>query len=256
MTIVKEWLSADRLFARIEAMYPAPRYATFGEVRNAGGFNASRSADAVVVALWPSDGHRIMIIEIKQSRSDWLRELKNPAKGNEMQALGDALFVVANRDDVKVEEVPETWGLMVPARSSLVILKPATFTPQRSIDRGFLSSMLKRSLTQKLTEIEAKAIADRVRAETEESVIKRLGNWEKRWNELIEKVGQYEQASGVHIQYGNVVAVGEAVRAVLSGEEDVRRCLSRLDVVSRILTDLHREVSAQIEKAKTELAAK
>ena len=50
-------------------------YAFLRQVRNAAGFDAKRTFDAVVVGLWPSRGHDIHVIEVKVSRSDWQREL-------------------------------------------------------------------------------------------------------------------------------------------------------------------------------------
>ena len=66
--------------AALARKFCAPEYALFYEVANATGSAATRSADAIAMGLWPSRGLYLQGFEIKVSRSDWLSELKNPAK--------------------------------------------------------------------------------------------------------------------------------------------------------------------------------
>lgn len=47
------------------------------EVRNAASFDANRSADALAFNFWTSRGLAVHGYEVKVSRSDWLRELKD-----------------------------------------------------------------------------------------------------------------------------------------------------------------------------------
>ncbi|HYJ21079.1 MAG TPA: hypothetical protein VEW07_03530, partial [Solirubrobacterales bacterium] len=65
-------------------------------VRSAAGFDARRTIDAVSLNLWPSRGMLLDGYEIKVSRSDWLRELKNPAKAEEFAGLVDRLWLVVS----------------------------------------------------------------------------------------------------------------------------------------------------------------
>jgi hypothetical protein len=83
-------------------------------VRSAAGFDARRTIDAVSIGLWPSRGMLLDGYEIKVSRSDWLRELKAPAKAEEFAALVDRLWlVVSDASIVKDGELPPGWGLLV-----------------------------------------------------------------------------------------------------------------------------------------------
>jgi len=59
------------------------RYAVAAGVRSHAGFDARRTADYVAMDLWPSKGLALHGHEIKVSRSDWLRELKEPEKAAE-----------------------------------------------------------------------------------------------------------------------------------------------------------------------------
>lgn len=61
----------------------AGEHAFLAQVRNAAGFDANRTFDAVTVGLWPSRGLPVDVWEIKVSRSDWLNELRKPAKAED-----------------------------------------------------------------------------------------------------------------------------------------------------------------------------
>lgn len=82
------------------------------QVRNAAGFDANRSFDAVAMNLWPSRGLTIEVFEIKVSRSDWLRELKKPDKAEDACQVADRFTIVAPAGCVKDDELPPTWGLI------------------------------------------------------------------------------------------------------------------------------------------------
>ena len=73
-------IDAQRLRALLRRKYPADQYAMLYEVRDAAGFSAKRSADVMLIGLWPSRGNMVEGMEVKISRSDWLRDLKKPEK--------------------------------------------------------------------------------------------------------------------------------------------------------------------------------
>lgn len=82
------------------------------QVRNAAGFGATRTFDAVAMNLWPSKGLTIETFEIKVSRSDWQRELKDPAKSDDACKVSDRFWIVAPTGCVHDGELPPTWGLI------------------------------------------------------------------------------------------------------------------------------------------------
>lgn len=91
-----------------------PRYVVIPHVRNAAGFDATRTADAVVMGLWPSEGLPILGIEIKVARSDWLREVKKPQKaGGWLESVDYWWIAAADASVVRIGELPTGWGLMV-----------------------------------------------------------------------------------------------------------------------------------------------
>lgn len=88
----------------------AGEYAFMRQLRNAAGFEASRTFDAAAVSLWPSRGFELHIFEVKTARSDWLRELGEPRKAEDACSIAERFTVVAPKGVVQVDEVPSTWG--------------------------------------------------------------------------------------------------------------------------------------------------
>lgn len=71
-----------------------------------------RIADFLALDMWESHGLRIIGHEVKVSRSDWLRELKDPTKGEAWAQWCHEWYVVAPRRIVNRHELPEGWGLI------------------------------------------------------------------------------------------------------------------------------------------------
>lgn len=129
----------------------AGEYAFMTHVRNDAAFNANRTFDAVVLSLWPSRGLELHAYEVKVSRSDWLRELKEPAKAEAAAKLVDRFSVVVSDPDiVKAGELPPTWGLLCIRGSKLsVVLEAPRLREAPSsryhepVPRGFVVAMLR-----------------------------------------------------------------------------------------------------------------
>lgn len=102
------------------------RYAVASQVRSKAGFDARRTADFVAMDLWPSKGLALHGHEIKVSRSDWLRELKEPEKSAEFTPYMNTWWVVVSGARiVRDGELPEDWGLMVMRAGLLTVVKKA-----------------------------------------------------------------------------------------------------------------------------------
>lgn len=89
----------------------------------------NRRCDLLRLGIWPSRGHRIVVHELKVSRSDWLRELDDPAKAEAWWPYCHEFWIAAPNGIVDLSELPDGWGLMVPpanARSRRFrVLRPA-----------------------------------------------------------------------------------------------------------------------------------
>ena len=114
------------------------------EVPDGTGSQKNRTADAISMSLWPSRGLTISGYEIKISRTDWLKELKNPAKAEWFWSHCDHWsLVVGDKSIVRDGELPDSWGLMVPHGSGLKFAKQPPLLEENPIDRAFLAGLLR-----------------------------------------------------------------------------------------------------------------
>lgn len=145
-------LGTGEVMALLRAQYPAERgWAFFEEARNSPGFPRQvRSADGIALGLWPSLGLELLGFEVKVSRSDWRRELKDPSKAGEFQKWCDRWWVVAPAGIVERAELPPTWGLLeVPekGRKRLVVSVPAPKLEAQPLDRRFVAALVRQVQT-------------------------------------------------------------------------------------------------------------
>ena len=96
--------------------------------------------------LWPSSGLELIGFELKTSRSDWLRELKQDQKAEPIKQFCDRWYVVVN-DDYGVlrhhDEVPKDWGVMaLNYMGKIDVKKEAPKLSPQPIDRLFLASLM------------------------------------------------------------------------------------------------------------------
>lgn len=125
--------------------HPAPAWAFLEHVANGTGRHQSRTADAVAMSLWPSRGLELHGFEVKVWRGDWLRELADPAKADEIATRCDRWWVVATPDVVADGELPTAWGLMVVEGASLRVAREAPLLTPAPLDRPFLAAILRRA---------------------------------------------------------------------------------------------------------------
>jgi hypothetical protein len=109
------------------------RYALAEHVRSHAGFDARRTIDFMAFDLWPMQGLHLHGHEVKISRSDWLRELRDPTKAEEFKRYCDRWWlVVPDASIVKREELPDGWGLLAPRADGKLVAKVSApkLTPQ------------------------------------------------------------------------------------------------------------------------------
>jgi hypothetical protein len=97
---------------------PGYSWAFFSELRCGTGWssrgvrNPEQRIDAWAISLWPSRGVGPVAYEVKVSRADWLRELKQPRKRKQAMALSQEFFIAAPAGIVRPDELPEGCGLI------------------------------------------------------------------------------------------------------------------------------------------------
>lgn len=219
---VKHWIS-DEVKDKIAIKYKEPAWITLTEVRDGTGFmTAGKTADAIAFGVWPSRGLSIIGFEVKVSRSDWLSELKNPAKAESMAQHCNAWYIVAPEGVVKEEEVPPNWGYYLVTKRGLKTIKEATYNDNKDgpVNRLFIMSVIRNVSrnyvsTTKLNELIKSGIKDHQESWNYEHKREKDDH-----NALKKKVKEFEDASGVNLgQWGpSPKKMGEVVK-YLSGYE-------------------------------------
>lgn len=216
------------LAALVRQAFPSPEWAVFLEVAC-----GSRYADAVALGIWPSRGQMLVGFEFKESRRDWLREKKNPAKAEAAAQHVDRWYLVAGDETVaKVDELPEPWGLYVatPDRSTLKLVKSAQTFPDRDttvMKRTFAAAMLRRFTETTVPKVEIARLVD------ERAAVLRANDTHGRALEMAredarlanEALNAFREATGVDLRYGyqGPKRIAAAVKAVLDAGGERRR---------------------------------
>lgn len=192
------------------------------EVSDAAGFSRSRSADYVVVNLWPSRGLEIYGIELKSYRSDWLSELKKPDKAENVFKYCDRFYLLTTDDTIaKLEEIPASWGWMCIKGNRIFIKKEAPKLNPEHVSKSFLATMLKRAQSKDgfilRSEIQAEIDAAKELGKNHNATT--IQHYEKTIKELTEKIKEFEQATGVDITHyyrwkTNPQKIGKAVKLI------------------------------------------
>jgi hypothetical protein len=141
--------SAERLIEVLgDELYAAPSWALFREVRSIirAGVSDTRLADAIAVHMTPGPW-RLHRIEVKRSRKDWVVELRDPGKAEEIARFCAASYIVvpapAKKIILTVSELPSGTGLIEVHGSRAKILVHAVEVPVAEPPPGLLKSLLK-----------------------------------------------------------------------------------------------------------------
>lgn len=234
-----------------------PRYITGFQVRDAAGFSAWRTIDAVVLDTWPSKGLTLHALEIKVSMSDLRRELDDPAKSSQFEEIVDRFSIVAPLGVVDLDLLPKHWGLYCPtpegtlrARRKPLPIRPGK--PNKTINRSFAAAFVRavvdRDLDRNLLDeqftkgIKAGEERSAHRAEVATKDLERYMN----------AVETFEEKSGVRISTYNGGSIGEAVKFVLDGGilRQINRSHNIRDLGNRLIAmaDELEALSANIDK--------
>lgn len=242
-------------------------WAFLTHVRDEAGFSATRTIDALALSLWPSRGFELHGFEVKVSRSDWLRELADPAKADGAIARCDRWWLVAAEGVAKVAEMPTGWGLLVAQGDGLRAAVQAPKLPrtdaERLVSRSWLVCLLRaagavpKSRPEDIAKAHEEGFAEGKRAAERAS-----GNWQKqaelaqeRWQALDGAVREFEREAGFTLREwqqatsGRGAEIGRLVRAALDGDQAVR---SQRDRLTRMAKELRGASERLLELAGVE----
>lgn len=256
-------MTSNDLHEAVRNTYPAPNFMYLKEVRDATGFDAVRSADAIAIGMYRSCGRLIHGFEMKVSRTDWQKELKNAAKAESlMRYCHRWSLIVPDASIVHPGELPTTWGLGVwnQSRKNALpkvkwVVPPPTLEPI-PMSMVFLTAMVY-GVSQNMVATNQAAVEDAL-ARGKELAEKRMGD--DRDTDALKRlrtaVQAFDKASGIHIsEYTgerSAEELGESFREWSTGVNDMKH---RRNELQRMRATA-KQISDQIEKSLDRLGGK
>jgi len=179
-------ITASDIRKAMNKRWCAPEYAVMWEVSESTGAVACRSADAVMMSLWPSRGLEMHGVEIKVSRSDWKREAKDPTKAESIAKYCDRWWIHTSPGVVDdLSDLPQAWGLREFNGKTWKTIREAEKTDAEPITRRFLAALLRRAdgVFQDLL----KDALTQARAQADKEIADRRANYAKEIERAVER---------------------------------------------------------------------
>lgn len=245
--------SAD-LMVMLQARHPAPKWALFSQVRNSTGFSAKpRTADALAMGLWPSIGLYLHGFEIKVSRSDWLREIQDPAKADAIGKHCHYWWIVATPKVVKIEELPASWGLLEPVGNGLRVKSAADKRDPELASWEFLASLMRQVHESSASKEQLEKEYRRGITQGENQIDHRAKYAMRQLEHLQETVTAFEKSSGLKIHHWTAGDIGKAVKALMQiapedYAEELASRASRLEESAAVFRDAAEQVRSLSER--------
>lgn len=222
-------LTTKQVRERLHAKYGKDgSHAIFFEVPDGTGSDKCRTADAIIMSLWPSRGLDITGLEIKVSRGDWLKELKTPEKSLFFWQQCDYWGLCAgDASIVRTGELPKGWGLMQPYGDGLRWkVLPERLERPVVMSRNFIAGLCRaafkyeppdaREVRLSIQRAEKESFAAGYR-EGKEGCSRELKNFQAEHQNLLQCVREFESATGFKIadRWQNPVADVRQIMAAI-----------------------------------------
>jgi len=242
-------MKTSELMDRLRARYSGNAYALITEVGNGTGMNCNRHCDALVMSLWPSRGLELIGCELKVSRADWQKELKQPEKAEDICGYCDRWYIVAaDSKIVQPGELPPTWGLLVANGTGLKAVTEAPRLEAKRMDRVMLAAIFRRVNEQTADVTTIKAAVEAAKKEEREYCENSHKYHCEEHAKLQKRVADFQRASGVDINayWPEAKEIGKAVRTVIRGEHIPQ--LKQLEQIRAIASSIVSELDRDLEK--------
>lgn len=233
-------ITTEHLMVLLRHRHTGEQWTFFEEVPDSTGSDKVRTADALAMNLWPSQGRHLHGFELKVSRSDWLKEMQDFTKAHAIKRFCHRWWLVAPKGVAKIEEVPADWGWYAPTDAGgLKVMRQASLLKPEPISDAFLASLCRQVFRQnKPTEDK---VIERLKSEAYQrgykdghTAGKKSATKDADLNaQLLERVRQtvtrFEESSGVKLNDYRAGNIGAAVNLVLYyGLEKIQMVVAKL----------------------------
>jgi hypothetical protein len=213
----RHWTEAA-IVSSLSRLWPNGAYVTLPQVRNGTGYGRSRTrtADAIVASVWPSNGIWFAGVEVKLTRGDLRKELSDPSKSEAIAKYCHRWYIAGPSQlfgETERAMIPETWGIVACSGNTTEIVRQSAIREPQPVDALFVCSLL-RSAAELIP-----AVRDEEDRKAELNAAREAGKAEaeRQARNLAEAVAEFENASGVKItDRWHAGDIGKAVALVRS----------------------------------------
>lgn len=137
----------QQIYEFLEMRHPVNgmgEWATFRELNIGTGSFGGRFIDFFAMNLWPSKNYLKVAYEVKVSRADFAKELRDPQKREGAERIANECYFVVPSGLLQFDEIPEGWGLMVMQKDGLKCAKRAMQRKVEQLPESFVMSLARR----------------------------------------------------------------------------------------------------------------
>lgn len=148
----------NNIWHALSAHADGEKHAMFFELRLSTGWSGSEQRlDAWSIPLWPSLGSSLIAYEVKVSRGDFMKEIKNPEKRQAGLKRSNEFYFVTTPKVVKIiDEIPEECGWMLFEDGELKVMKPAPHRECQPPDWGTIRAICRRAFDSEIIALQRK----------------------------------------------------------------------------------------------------
>lgn len=227
----------------------APGHAVLRQVANGtGARHQYRYADALAISLWPSRGLEINGFEIKVSRYDWRKEIKNPAKSEDVQRYCDRWWIVCPENVIQPGELPPTWGHLEARANQLRCIVDAPKLESKALDRNMFCAIIRRVHEATVPRDE---VDEKVAAAVKDTLVMERRLADDRRTQVDKVVAEFKKQSGIDLCGTWIWNLGNITEAIaLLQDNGVSGALKTLDYGLRQIDEGRKVLATAIEGMK------
>jgi hypothetical protein len=228
----KEW-TQDRVLDAIEiCRHAGEAWAMVRDCPDDTSIAKCRTADAIVAGCWSSKGFTIHGYEVKVTRADWQREIKDHQKSLDFMKLVDFWWLACPAGIARLEEIPGNWGFIEVSKNlkgeySAKIRRQATKLEREgrgqhggTVPYGLFCAALRKATKSNPEQNRVDRLVDEAhkqgyesgRQATDRMTTAELDGLRRQAENLEKKIAEFEDKTGIQINSWNVDAVAEKFR--------------------------------------------
>lgn len=138
----------DAIVEALQILHTGREWVCFPELRLGTGYGGKweQRIDLFALSCYPSRGLQSIAYEVKASRSDYLREVKEPEKRRAAMELSNLFYFATPPGLLQSEELPPDCGLVEYRAGRLRTVCKATYRDRHSPEWRFVASLCRRIL--------------------------------------------------------------------------------------------------------------